>query len=236
MTVIVGAASGLIASALWASLRHGPKTLKAARRRLAGTRMSVVGPAHAGKTTFYNYLRYGSFAEELPALETTRVGKPLSFDIERGGEIKLQIRSARDIPGEYTPKEQVQEIQRANPDAVIVFLALDHPEHTDWLRALLRELDSALRADWSLTQKLRSLLIVLNKSDLVATPDITSVAATVSDVARSELSQTLGTNLKRIEVIPCTLKTRKHGAAAAGTVVLRLIRSLRDRSTLKPGG
>lgn len=234
VTIVTGALGGLGTSGVLYVLGRWPKFMRTVERKFKGTRLGIVGPPQAGKTTFLNYLRHGKFGDEYPVLPTTRRSRAFSFNVDVGGDLRFPVREVYDIPGEYSPNEQVAHIRKTGPEALLILVGLDSSRKWDWFVAYLDRLKIALEHEWSIIQRLRCVVVVLNKSDLITARDRKEAIAHAEAVVNEKLTPILQKNVSRVKVVPCTLLRSQGGERSAGAVLLLLLHLLKSRTPLKP--
>jgi GTPase SAR1 family protein len=234
LSIVSGIIGGVGAGAILYAMGHGPKFMKWASRKLAGTRIGIAGPPDAGKTSFINYLRFGEYADEHPTVKTTRRSPAYSFDVDSGGELQLSVQQTFDVPGEFTPHEQVRLARKTGPDALLIFVGIDSPHDFEWLSEYLEQLSLALQRKWSIIQRVRSIIVILNKSDLIASKDKAKAIAQAQAIVQNKLGGVLLNNISRVAIVPCTLFRSQGGARAARAVLLALLHSLRRKTALIP--
>jgi GTPase SAR1 family protein len=206
------------------------------RRYFLGLDFLIVGQDDAGKTSFYNFLRLGQFADQWPTNHTTNVSQIKPFNVNRAGnELDLQIRKAWDIPGSLEPSDQVKLIHKETPKVLLVFTSADKPESSQWLRSFLVELRDMLADDSRSASRLICLIVVLNKTDLII--DKTECDQRISEmkgIVCNTLQLLMMNNVRLIDIIPCTLYLNAGGEKAANAIVLSAVEAVRKNQRLVP--
>jgi hypothetical protein len=158
--------------------RGGRPGIDKALSLLRGKTLMVVGPPRSGKSTFLDYVRYGVFQHEQETQKTYRPQNVQDFRLAIGPDkaLKVAIRKAIDIPGQWTPKDLAREVFDRRPHALIVMLdlsaPLDDPNDSRsaaiWLRDFCSEADIRAHATKAKKNRLRVFIVALNKADLVS--------------------------------------------------------------------
>lgn len=234
IAIVGGFIAGLGVAGSIALARRSGRVMGWFKRYFLGLEFLVVGHPRAGKTSFYNYLQFGRFADEYPVRPTLRVSDRMRFDVDKGGDLKFSVASSFDIPGELPPPEQVRMIRRRRPQALIVFTSADDPEAVSWLGMLLEDLTIVLAQDRQLARKLRSLTVVVNKRDTVDSEQFDSLVASTRSTVYDRMKKVLGKNVNLVDVVPCTLLRKGGGEKAANEVILAVVESMQLRRRLVP--
>lgn len=227
ITIVGGLIAGLGVAATLAAARNSPSIMAAVRRYFIGLDFLVVGRPRSGKTSFYNYLRFDRLADEHPTKRTRRLSDKWAFDVDRGGDIKLRIKSAFDIPGELPPSDQAKLITRRAPQVLIVFVSAHDDGAIPWLREFLQSLSLELSTEVQLIKRLRSLTIVANKTDLVDDDAVEAVLEEARGEVTASLFSVLGRNERLVDVLPCSLLRSAGGEKAGNNVVLTVVEALK---------
>ena len=222
-------AAGAIALA-----RRVPAVMTWFKRYFAGLHLLVIGQQGAGKTSFYNYLRFDCLTDEYPTHSTHRVSKALSFDSDKGGELQLQIKEAFDIPGELEPHVQAELARKRTPEALLVFVSATEEGAILWLDRLVHHLAIALATDAGFAKKLRCLTLIVNKTDSIAPEEAKRLVTEVHRIIENRLHGVLGSRSRLVDVLPCTLVRTAGGERAANAIILAVISSVRNNRGLVP--
>lgn len=234
IAILGGLIAGLGVSAAIAFARRSTRIMAALKRYFLGLEFLVIGHEHAGKTSFYNYLIFDKLADEYPVRPTRTVSPKFSFDVDKGGKLQLRVASAFDIPGELEPSVQVEIIKKRLPGALLIFLSMDNLEFVEWLQIFLSELKRMLAVDLQLAKKLKSLTIVINKTDMYNDVEKQKALQSVNETVNNVLESILGKNKNLVEVVACTLIRNKNGEKAANEVLLAVIESYHNTKRLVP--
>lgn len=223
-----------------AILRQFPKAMVWFRRYLLGSNILIVGHARAGKTSFYNYLRYDQLADIFPTQRTDKVEATTAYTIELGDQ-KIDISTSFDIPGDLPISDQVHILRLKRPEAVLVFLSPlpreEMPVDSEWspadlwLQIFSQQLKILIASEPVVTKKLCCLKIILNKSDLVEKEVMDATCERLRRIVHKELGEILEVK-NGVSVIPCTLRGDKGGELEANKVTLELISCLKKRKNI----
>jgi len=231
-------AVGAGVAALLKLAAKSPEAVRWLRRYVLGSNILVVGQARAGKTSFYNYLKHGEFADTHPTEPTDRVSKPMRFPVNRGADLQFNVSKAFDIPGDLPVSEQIDIVRRKRPKALMIFLSPLRENVEGWLPAdewfgqFTAQLRSLLVLDHKVAKHLRCLKVVLNKIDAINDADREQLLDKLHGILEEEWGKLFTTRLKNVKVIPCTLRKDKGGELSAKVIVLELVSCLRKNETL----
>jgi len=142
---------------------------------LHGKTIMVVGPTQAGKTTFITYLQYGILQEEQQIDRTFKPKASPRFDLRLGPNrnLEVQVKTVIDLPGQST--EQHLQVFGHRPQALVVILDMSAPlaasndirSTATWLEDFFSKLDQSWQGQKRRRNRLRSVIVALNKMDLV---------------------------------------------------------------------
>lgn len=142
---------------------------------LHGKTIMVVGPSGAGKSTFITYLRFGIFREEQPHYKTFKpIESPrLNLQLGPNRNLEIKVKTVVDLPGQAT--DQHVQVFEHRPQALVVILDMSAPldEPNDirstaiWLEDFFSKLDQKWQGQKSRRNRLRSVIVALNKLDRV---------------------------------------------------------------------
>jgi signal recognition particle receptor subunit beta len=236
MTPIEGSAIG-IELGVGLLKRVTPKGLSWARTWLKGSEILVVGQARSGKTSFVDYLRYGT----LEGLQETPISydltKTATFNIKMGrnSALELDVRRAVDVPGQHWPYDHACIVRARKPQALIIMTDASKPLEGGsdqaagaWLQEFCEHLADALRKSSKLAKRLRQIIVVINKTDIV---DQSEAAQRMREFRRTlvaVLGPVLGTTAKSIPILPCILVETPKGSSLVDALIRKLARSLSD--------
>ncbi|MGH3157220.1 MAG: hypothetical protein ACRDNF_11675, partial [Streptosporangiaceae bacterium] len=201
------AAKGGIALVKVVIERGAPAGLGVIRSWLHGQTIMVVGPTRAGKSTFVSYLRFGIFQEEDP--EKDRTFKPIEsprFNLELGPNrnLEVQIKTAVDLPGSDT--DQHLQVFEHRPHALVIVLDMSAPlaapndirSTTIWLEDFFRKLDQRWQGKKPSRNRLRSVIVVMNKIDLASKPQVDSYEKRYRAIVKDDFRAARGTRLSDV--------------------------------------
>jgi ribosome biogenesis GTPase A len=223
--------------------KRTPQTMRRIKAYLLGKNILILGRPAAGKTSFLNYLKEGKLPNERPS--TSRTYKPneaKAFTFNKQGEFEIKVKKGMDVPGLIEIKDQLELLRARKPDMLLVFISLapvtdrNEPyrdrqdaklwnEESKWLLSFSNELKSIVMGDKILLTKLKAVLFILNKEDLIERETVTARRRQVSEALDRILKPALQENFDRMEVITCSL----YGRATADEVVIRIYRALFEK-------
>jgi hypothetical protein len=234
---------GLALAATLALAKNSPQIMRLMKGYLLGQNILILGTPIAGKTSFLNYLRYGTLPNTgAPPTKTFVPYDSLPFARNKQGAYDINIKRGMDVPGDTDIKSQLERLTARKPEILLVFISIapvanrkkpyqdnKHSENiklwdaqSKWLLSFANELKSILVGDESLRRKLKAILFILNREDLLEPSTMAARHQQVSKALEIALKPALGKNFERIEVINCSL----YDQASADEVVIRLFHAL----------
>lgn len=157
-----------------------------------GKKVIVVGPPGAGKSTFMDYLHYGVFdpAQSPEVTVRPRTAKNFKFTLGRKKSLVASIKRALDMPGQPDPRWVAEEVFRERPHALIVVLDATAPTDDEadprstaiWLRKFSRAAEQMARETRGKRNRLRTVVVALNKIDRVSEPELQTREARCQEV------------------------------------------------------
>lgn len=232
IAILGGLTATVGGGALIALAKSSPTVMRFLRQRLAGADLLILGRAGAGKTSFWNFLRHGIFADVYPPMSTIRAQKVRAFTVKRPDDNDLDIKTSEDIPGEWEPDEVMTVISRQRPDLIVVLCSAADDEATPWFRAFCTSLNGLLLDDRPVAKKLKAILVVQSKIDLVSGDALERQEELLRNTLASELTASLQHNAKEIPVARCTFFKSEGGEPRANELVLLMTRLLNSRDSL----
>jgi hypothetical protein len=172
---MVGAAEGAIIKGIFE--RVAPHGIEWIKTLWSGKTLLVLGPERTGKTSFLDYLQYGLLRQEQPTAHTITIDPRRSFIVKlgRNGSLVLRIRRPLDSPGSVQPMDQIHYIQRYKPDCLLLILDSSSPlighravSSVAWLEEFFKHFDYALRTLPKVINKLRAVMVIMNKWDKIS--------------------------------------------------------------------
>jgi signal recognition particle receptor subunit beta len=195
-----GVTTGLEAAAAGAVVklaieRGAPAGIGVLRSWLRGKTIVVVGQPQAGKSTFIRYVQYGIFEH---ADEMQRTWDPIEspkFNLRLGPDrsCEVSVKTVLELPGQVAARNLADSAFERRPHALLLLLDLTHPlegsseerASATWLRNFCRRFDERWQRVKADRNRLRSVIIVMNKMDIAQ-----SGAAQTNEVAyRKVLSE-----------------------------------------------
>lgn len=210
MDLVLGILGSIIATTIVALVVYGRSRLSRSRflRKLLGSgKVLLLGMSHSGKTTFIYHLLYRANPEIDQHAKTYRMTEYVLLSNTRGvSSADLRI---IDCPGVLSIETQLENMPRLKPEVIFVFLAADDSESTTWFKNFCIEFSDHLFANSSGAERLRRMIVVLNKADLQSTEAVEKTVHELIHIAHEELRPLLGQNARGVVVLPCSLISQR---------------------------
>ncbi|MBV8894404.1 MAG: hypothetical protein JO266_20920 [Acidobacteria bacterium] len=204
---------------------------------LRGKKILIVGQPRAGKTSFVDYFQYGTFATpNIPTDRTTKIVKTAGFRVVAGKNerLQIQIKHAIDTIGQVRPGEHAENFAYFKPHALIVMLDLTSNWEGDneysgkyYLQEFSSNLSEKLRERRPLRKVLSSIVLVLNKKDLVSQTTISDWTTNSRTIMDHTLESGFGPRTRSVRIIPCSLIQAHDNGESADHIIQHLALSLR---------
>ncbi len=197
VTGVETAAAGTIVKVV---IEHAaPAGIAVIKSWLKGKTLMVVGPSRAGKSTFVNYLQFGIFQHEQETSKTyTPVHGP-KFNLTVGSTKSLEVlvKTTVDIPGQYSEVQLATEVLNNRPHALVVVLDVSRDLHgsggtAEWMTEFFSRLDQRWQGVKPRRNRLRSVIVALNKRDLVDAATITEHEKACKDIVMQHFKAARG--------------------------------------------
>jgi energy-coupling factor transporter ATP-binding protein EcfA2 len=180
----------------------GPAGVAFVKSLISGKIVMVVGPPRAGKSTFVDYMQFGIFQHEQ---ETHKTYEPLrgpKFKLRVGATNSLEVlvKTTVDIPGQYNEVQLANEVYNQRPHALVIVLDLSAPLHgsdgtADWLTAFCTRLDQCWQSAKQSRNRLRSVIVAMNKLDLVDRSVVVEGEKVFKDIVAQHFKAARGRNM-----------------------------------------
>ncbi|HEY0605976.1 MAG TPA: hypothetical protein VGD58_23835 [Herpetosiphonaceae bacterium] len=215
--------------------RAAPTGLEIVKAWLKGKEVIIVGQARAGKTTFVDYLQFGLFEDEKDTSKTRDVEESARFNIKMGRDsaLQLSVKKVVDVPGQIGAAWQADEVFYRRPHAIVIMTDLTSPLDGEpdraaaaWLLEFCRELESNWRIKGKRGNRVKSIILVMNKLDKVTEDVVTSRKTKFQGILNTELREARGRMLSEIAIMPCSLVTNPQGTKAVDAVIAHLAKTL----------
>ena len=216
--------------------RTAPSGIAVVRTWIGGQKVLILGPARAGKTSFYDYLRYGVLEHEQETEKTVETEKSATFSVRIGRDsaLELKVRGSFDVPGQLGPIEHALIAKKKKPNGIVVILDSSSPasggaerSSRAWLVEFCKHLDEHLRQTASFRNRLRALVFVANKVDKISEEKAARIVSSYRATIQKHLAYSYSTKVEAIPVLPCVLVQGSAGAAMADAVIVRLAKALK---------
>jgi GTPase SAR1 family protein len=213
--------------------RTAPSGLARVRTWLTGHEVLVVGPPRAGKTSFVEYLQYGILEPEQETVKTIETEKSATFSVKVGRDSSLELRVRRtvDVPGQVGPVEHALIAKKRQPSAIVVILNLATPiagteSAGEWLLQFCQNLDMHLAEDRAMKKRLKTLMVVANKSDKVPSQTITKRLEHFRRQLKRSFNHAFTSKTGSLPILPCVLVETSDGSKQVDAVIVRLAKAL----------
>lgn len=170
---IIGSVTGAVVKLVVE--RGAPAGISRIRSWLKGQTIVIVGPSGAGKSTFLRYLEYGLFLHEQEHETTYRPVESPRFELALGPNknLNVSIKKVIDLPGQDADAAELVAAQR--PHALVIVVDISTAESreaaTQWFNHFFTRLDQHWHGQKAKKNRLRSVLVALNKVDKIDDED-----------------------------------------------------------------
>lgn len=172
---------------------------------LKGKELLLLGPGGVGKSSISDYLEYGVLEPEDDHNRTHRVKKTSTFSLKMGkeGMLKLNIKRVVDTPGQVGPTAHAELVKERRPHAIIIVMDINYSIEIieGWIIEFCEHLDELVRSNKKVISKLKSINIILNKTDKISDVILKSKKQDVKKSVTREFKSILGP--QRSRKIPC---------------------------------
>ena len=133
-----------------------------------------LGPERAGKTSFLDYLEWNILNDEQPTSPTLDIKRRNHIVLKLGqnGNLVLRIRRPFDVPGDVSPRLQVNYVKHYWPAGVILVLDANSPlegpavnSSINWLNRFCYHFDAAIKTEPKLARTVKIIVVAMNKRD-----------------------------------------------------------------------
>lgn len=149
------------------------------KTQVAGKTILFVGPSRAGKTSFINYLRSGSYTDPsdgIPRTQNTKNTGSLQLK-SPNGMLSIDLKKIVDTKGQDFPRAHAELVSKYRPHALCVLAdassdwssSNSNPDKNGraWLEEFLEGICEIRQTDHNIFRRLKSFTVLVNKSDLV---------------------------------------------------------------------
>jgi hypothetical protein len=185
-----------------------PGVLAWAKAQVTGKTVLFVGPSRAGKTSFINYLRAGTYTDPADAIARTQSsGSVGGLQLKSpNGNLQIEVKKLVDTKGQDFPEVHANLVQRHRPHALCIMMDASaewsgagdpdpNKNNRAWLEQFLNRLCELRADDPNVLRRLKSFSIFLNKVDKV--PDENAVKSRAAQ-ARLVVSSLLRGRANRV--------------------------------------
>ena len=207
-----------------------PKGFKYIKSLLTGKTIIIVGQERAGKTTFLDYFQYGFFEDEKDTEKTWDIAPTARFDVKLGRNeiLEISVKTVIDVPGQIGANFQAKEIYRQKPHAILVFMDINRPlkDSSEWLTEFCRRLETYWRTNKRAGNRVKSIVLVLNKTDKTDAKTIESRKKAFKKILDAELKEARGGMTGEISVVPTVMVNNAEGTKSADGLIAHLAKGL----------
>ena len=207
----------------------------------------ILGQERAGKTSFYKFLRQTLLSTDgglsPPTVDSVNSGI-FSFEWQTNtGPLRLEFRNVGDNSGQIGPYKHAELLIHRKPHLLVVVLDLTLREDTDrlhggygtWFSYFCAYIGDMLmnrpRRARRLNSRLKTMLVVLNKVDVLNPSDadaiVSEAQSKVRTILTTRLSHHLGNRVSNFPIVPCSMvENPRHGTSQDTIERLRAVISL----------
>lgn len=215
--------------------RVAPSGIALIKSWLKGKEVLVIGQARAGKTTFVDYLQYGLFEDEKVTDKSVDVTDSARFNVKMGRDsaLELTVKTVVDVPGQIGAVAHADLAFRRRPHAIIIFTDLTSPLKGEpdrasaaWIFEFCRRLEALWRTKKRRSNRIKSMLVVMNKADKVDAKQVESRRKEFRKILDSELREARGEMIEEVAITPCTMVTNPEGTKSVDSIIAHLAKAL----------
>jgi len=216
--------------------RGAPAGLAIVRSWFTGKTLVVVGPPRAGKTTFVRYVQYGIFqhADKTPKTYDPTSSPRFNLRLGKDNNLEVLIKTAVDLPGHAAARTLADDVFKQRPHAIVIVLGLDNPLEGDegtaaWLREFCKQFDYRWLQAQDRRNRLRSIIIVMNKLDLVDAPQLEAHENRYREVMGDEWRSARGPQTDDPTFRRCVMVENPDGTKWVDAVLVDMATSLKRK-------
>ena len=200
-----------------------------------GKELLILGQARVGKTTFIDYLQHGLFEDEKETDKTLDHILTSRFNVKIGRDsaLELTVKTAVDIPGQWGAVKHADVAFKRNPHAILILVDVTAPFEGEtennpvfWLKEFSNRLETHWRTEKSQINKLKAMMVLMNKIDKSTPTKIDQYREMLRNVANSELRDARGKMKDPIAFVPSCLVTNKKGTKSVDSAIAQLAKKL----------
>ncbi len=210
-----------------------PSGIAWASTYVRGNNILLVGPSNSGKTKFSDYMIYGLLMPASRHITTVEEVKSPTFEIDVGSNatLKLRVRKSLDQPGQNGPIAHANLVKEKRPHGLLMILDASQKmnDTNKWVKEFCLNLDRVLREAPTAQKKLKSIVVCMNKRDLVTNANhMQSRIDGVHSTLVGGLSAVLGKQrASEIPVLPCvSVLKEEYGSTLADTLIATIAKEL----------
>ena len=213
-----------------AIISKAPQGIELVKSWWKGKTILIVGQLRAGKTTFLEYFQHG-FWGDIKETERTLESVPtarFTVKLGRNESLELYVSTVIDTSGQSPTYQLAEKTFEKNPHAILIFMDLTQSlsKSEEWLYGFCRKLEDYWRANKTKANRIRTIILALNKIDKVDEEVIKTRRKVFQKILDAELRDTRGIKLKNIRIMPSVMVTNSKQTAFADDLIKHLAISL----------
>jgi signal recognition particle receptor subunit beta len=211
--------------------RGAPAGVERLSTYFKGKTIMIVGPVASGKTTFLNYLQAEVFLPAHGHVTTLAPDetKPYQVSIGTNQSVKVTVKTTVDMPGQYTATQLANAAVAKRPHAFVIVLDLTNADSPGWFEEFCIRLDQGWQNARRRRNRLRSVVVALNKTDLVDDPTISDQETRYREIASRHWTAARGPHMDDVVFMPSVMVQNPAGASSVDAIVVRLVKALEKR-------
>lgn len=213
--------------------RLGPTGIMWVRTKILGNKILCVGPTEAGKTSFSDYLAFGTLEQEGEHVKTlSDYDSPhLAINMGKNKSLQLRVKAVSDVRGHIGPEEHAKLVGEKRPHSIVVVFDASSTkiaEIEDWLKKFFDHLNDVLDKQTKIKRKVKSIVCVLNKYDRLKEDDFKKIKAKAQKEFRRCMASVFSNEMSRRSIVmPCvSVEVEGIGSTLIDKVVERIGKEL----------
>lgn len=208
--------------------RAAPAGLARLLPYIRGKTIMIVGPSASGKTTFLNYLRAEVFLPVQPPESTLAPNETKPYEVHLGTNqtVTVTVKTTVDVPGQYTAIQLATEAFARRPHGLVVVLDLTNPDSSDWFEEFSTRLDQKWQGVRRRRNRLRAVVVAMNKADLIDDAAIAEQEAEYRRIAQRHWRSARGSTMDDIIFMRSIMVQTPAGTSLVDALVVKLVTAL----------
>jgi GTPase SAR1 family protein len=222
--------AGTIIKVSSAIISKAPQGIELVKSWWKGKTVLIVGQLRAGKTTFLEYFQHGFWGDEKETERTQESVPTARFTVKlgRNESLELYVSTVIDTSGQAPTYQLAEKSFEKNPHAILIFMDLTQPlkKSEEWLYDFCRKLEDYWRSHKAKVNRIRTIVLVLNKIDKVDYEMIKTRRKAFQKILDAELRDTRGSKLKSVRIMSVVMVTNPKQTILADDLIKHLAMSL----------